>query len=289
MIKLYSYGKINLFLNIKGRLKNGYHLIDTIMQSIDLHDEIIVDTIIKNEIIIETRDKSIPTDSKNTCYKAASIIKNKYNINSGVLIKLIKNIPSEAGLAGGSSNSAAVIVALNELWKLNMSHVEMLEIGLKIGADVPFCLTGGTCRAEGIGEKLTKLENLVWDNILIVKPDFSMSTAFVYNKLRPEQYNLYNSDEIIKYIAQHKYKDAALLTANTLERTVEEIHPEINIIKNIMIEHGAISSMMTGSGSAIFGLFADKESIENAYDHLIKLYPKTYKTKTTHRGFDFIV
>ncbi len=288
MIKLYSYAKINLFLNVIDKLENGYHLIDTVMQSIDLHDEILVDTIKENTIVIETSDKSIPTDSKNTCYKAASLIKEIYNINSGVVIKLNKIIPSEAGLAGGSGNSAAVIKALNELWDLNMSLDEMKEIGLKVGADVPFCIIGGTVRAEGIGEKLTKLNDFSWENILIVKPDFSLSTAFVYNNLRKEQYNLYNVSEMLNNIEQKNFNELASLTTNTLERAVEEIHIEINEIKKVMMDNGAVSSMMTGSGSALFGLYPNKESLEKAYNVLINYYPKTYKTRTMDRGVDFI-
>lgn len=288
MIKLYSYAKINLFLNVIGRLPNGYHLIDTVMQSVDLHDQITVDTIEENEIIIETSDESIPTDSRNTCYKAAWLIKNKYNINSGTIIKLIKNIPSEAGLAGGSGNSAAVIIALNQLWDLNMSTEEMLQIGLRVGADVPFCLMGGTVRAEGIGEKLTKLNQFKWNNILIIKPDFSMSTAFVYNSLTKEHYDVYHADEMICAIEQQNFMKAATLTNNTLERAVEKLHPEINEIKKIMTINGALTSMMTGSGSAVFGLYPDNKTIENAYSELVKIYPKTFKTRTIHKGVDIL-
>lgn len=289
MIKIYSYAKINLFLDIEGKLKNGYHLINTIMQSIDLHDEISVENILDSEIIIECDDKSIPTDNRNTCYKAASIIKEKYNINSGVLIKINKNIPSEAGLAGGSGNSAAVIMGLNKLWNLNISNNEMLEIGLKIGADVPFCIMGGTYIAKGIGEKLIKQEDFIWNNILIVKPDFSMSTAFVYENLSHSNYNSYINNNMPKYIKEHNYNNIANCTSNTLEKVVEKIHPEINKIKSVMIENNALSSIMTGSGSAIYGLFPDTISMDKAFDVLKESYKHIYKTKTINRGVDVFV
>lgn len=289
MIRLYSYGKINLFLDIEGKLQNGYHLIRTIMQSIDLHDEIIIEKLPYDGIIIECNDITIPTDSSNTCYKAASIIKEKYNNTCGILIKINKNIPSEAGLAGGSSNSAAVIKGLNELWKLNMTNNEMRDIGLKIGADVPFCITGGTYMAEGIGEKLTKLEDFIWNNILVVKPNFSMSTAFVYQNLSFNDYNSFPNNKMTKLIKEYNYNDVAISTANTLEKVVEQIHPEINKIKCIMNENKSISSMMTGSGSAIFGLFPDKSSMDKTYDILKKSYTNVYKTKTISRGIDCIV
>lgn len=289
MIKLYSYGKINLFLNIEGKLQNGYHLIKTIMQSIDLHDELFIEEIPGNNVVIVCNDKSIPTDNRNTCYKAATIIKEKYNISTGVSININKTIPAGAGLAGGSGNSAAVIMGLNELWSLNMTSEEMQKIGLLIGADVPFCIMGGTYLAEGIGEKLTHLENFIWDNILIVKPDFSMSTAFVYNSLSPDKYNLYSNNKISRFIEHHNFLDTANSIVNTLERVVEEIFPEIDDIKKIMNKNNALSSMMTGSGSAIFGLFPDKISLDTAFDDLKKTYNQTYKTKTIDRGVDFFV
>ncbi len=289
MIKLYSYGKINLFLNIEGRLTNGYHTLRSVMQSIDMHDEIILKSSDKNEITIVCSDPLIPVNEKNTCYKAAAIIKEIYHINSGVIIEINKTIPSEAGLAGGSSNCAAVIRGLNILWNLNLSEDEMSEIGLKIGADVPFCLTGGTCVAEGIGEKLTKLNDFIWNYILVVKPDFSMSTAFVYNNLSSDYYNLYKSNDILNYISSGDFNKAVLSVQNTLEKVVEKFHPEINAIKEMMIQNGALSSLMTGSGSAVFGLYPDKESFESAYNKISAIYPQTFKTKTTAEGTKLFV
>lgn len=283
-----SYAKINLFLNIKNKLKNGYHSLETVMQSIELHDEVLLEHLDHDEIIIECNDESIPTDERNTCFKAAAAIKNKYNINWGIYIKLNKFIPSEAGLAGGSSNSAAVIKGLNYLWNLKLDNNKLLELGLQVGADVPFCLMGGTFLAEGIGEKLTKLNDFKWDNILIVKPPFSMSTAVVYNNLSPENYNLYSKNEILNNIRNNNFYDASLCTANTLERVVENMYPEINHIKNTILESGAVTSMMTGSGSAIYGLFNDESSLDTAYSKLIKNYSKIYKTKTYNKGIEFI-
>lgn len=289
MLKLYSYGKINLFLDIEGKLQNGYHLIKTVMQSIDLHDEVILESIDENKIEIECSNESIPVNEKNTCHKAASLIKKMYNINQGVKIKIIKTIPAEAGLAGGSSNSAAVIIGLNKLWKLNISEDNMLKIGLEVGADVPFCLSGGTYLAEGIGEQLTKLNNFLWENILIIKPDFSMSTAFVYNNLLPDNYNSYSDNKILNYIHSYDFRNAALSVNNTLEKVVEQFHPEMNDIKKFMLQNGAISSKMTGSGSAVFGLFESKESLDYAYNNAIKIYPQSFKTRTSSVGVKICV
>ena len=287
-MKLYSYGKINLFLDIKGKLPSGYHLIKTIMQSIDLHDEIYIDEISENKIIIECSDKNIPTDNKNTCFKAAELIKDIYKINTGVKITINKLIPSEAGLAGGSGNSAAVLAGLNRLWNLTLTKEEIQSIGLKIGADVPFCLTGGTYLAEGIGEKLTKLKDFIWDNILVIKPDFNMSTAFVYSELSKDKYNLYTENNIIAFIENRSFTDVASSIANTLESVVEKIHPEINTIKDVMNMNNAVAAMMTGSGSAIYGLFPDKESMDTAYKILKKTYIKSFKTKTVNKGIELL-
>jgi len=285
-MKLHSYGKINLFLDIEGKLQNGYHLIKSVMQSIDLYDEIILEEIPNDEIIIECNDLSIPTDFSNTCYKAAKIIKDTFEIKNGIMIYINKSIPSEAGLAGGSGNSAAVIIGLNKLWKLTMSECEMQEIGLQIGADVPFCIVGGTYLAEGIGEKLTKLNDFIWDNILLIKPNFSMSTAFVYQNLNSIDYNSCIQNDILKLIKNNEYFNTALSTENTLEKVVTKLYPEINNIKLCMHNNGAISSNMTGSGSTVFGLFPSHESMNKAYEKLKDSYTFIYKTKTINKGID---
>ena len=288
MMKLYSYGKINLFLDIKGKLQNGYHLIKTVMQSIDIYDEIFLAPINENKIIIECSDSSIPVNEKNTCCKAAFLMKKAYGINSGIYINISKNIPAGAGMAGGSSNAAAVIKGLNSLWKLNLSEEEMCGLGAQIGADVPFCLIGGTCLAEGIGDKITELNDFIWNNILIVKPGFSISTASVYQNLDPGYYNSYIENNMLQHISSNNYEQTARYVSNTLEKVVENFYPETNDIKKIMIDNGAISSIMTGSGSAVFGLFKDNDSLNKAYKIAAEIYPFTFKAKTSKEGVKFI-
>ncbi len=288
MMKLHSYGKINLFLDIIEKLQNNYHTIKTVMQSIDICDEIVLNSLNDNKIIIECSDPKIPVNEKNTCYKAALLIKNTFFINTGIHIYINKNIPSEAGLAGGSGNAAALIMGLNEMWNLNLSLEEMCSLGVQIGSDIPFCIIGGTCLAEGIGDKVTELNNFTWNNILIIKPEFSMSTAFVYQNLASDYYNLYSKNNILKYISSYDYEKAAMCVSNTLEKVVEKYHPEINDIKKLMIENGAISSVMTGSGSAVFGLFKDSASLNRAQKKAKEIYPYVFMTKTVNYGVKFI-
>jgi 4-diphosphocytidyl-2-C-methyl-D-erythritol kinase len=288
LMKLKSYGKINLFLDVKGKLPSGYHDIVTVIQSIDIYDEITLKPVNEDKIIIECSDLSIPVDESNTCYKAAMVLKDTFGINSGIHIYIDKKIPAGAGMGGGSSNAAAVIKGLNALWKLNLSREELSAIGVRVGADVPFCLVGGTCLAEGIGDKVTDLNDFLWNDILLVKPEFSISTAFIYKNLKSDYYNLYDSSLMLRHLSSHDHESTARSVSNTLEKVVEIFHPQIKDIKGLMIDNGAISSIMTGSGSTVFGLFKDSTSLNKAYDLASGAYPFTFKTKTNKDGVKFI-
>ena len=287
-MKLKSHGKINLFLDVKGRLLNGYHIVETVMQSVDIYDEITLIPIEKNEIIINCSDSSIPVNEKNTCYRAASILKKTYGINTGIHISINKNIPQGAGMAGGSSNAAAVLKGLNAMWKLDIKNEEMSAIGAKIGADVPFCLLGGTCLAEGIGDKVTELNDFLWNNVLIVKPELSISTAFAYENLDSQHYNSYRDNDILQHISSYNYEKAARCVSNTLEKAVEKFCPEIKIIKKLLIDNGAISSVMTGSGSAVVSFFEDDDSLNIAGKIAAEIYPYVWKVKTVKSGVEFV-
>lgn len=283
--KLYSYAKINLFLNIVSKRQNGYHDIQSVMQTVNIKDEIAVKHAEKG-IIITCDDEAIPVDSLNTVWKAASIIMEKYGLEGGIAIDIKKTIPSGAGLAGGSGNAAAAIIGINEMFHLDMTDEEMAEIAVKIGADVPYCLVGGTCIAEGIGEELERINDFSWDNILIVKPEISISTASVYGKVEKHMYNRYDMREIVKRISGMEYQEALSFTGNILEDIVEEIHPEIKDIKNEMKSFDALLSMMTGSGSAVVGFFKDEKDLDRCAEALGKRYDKIYKTNTVRKGVE---
>ena len=183
-IQLKSRAKINLSIDVLGKREDGYHLVEMIMQTIDLFDKIKIFSLKEDTIIIESNSLDIPLDSTNIVYKAADLIKKQYNIKEGVKIIIEKNIPIAAGMAGGSSNAAAVLVGLNQLWQLKLSENKLKELGLKLGADVPFCIGGQTALAENIGEKLTKIDGLS-ENIfiLVCKPELFVSTKEIYEEI----------------------------------------------------------------------------------------------------------
>lgn len=261
-------GKINISLDVVGKREDGYHLLKTIMQNISLFDEVTVKKSDKG-INIYCNNGNIPCDSSNIAYKAARIVLDKFNIKSGVDIIIEKRIPIAAGLAGGSTDAAGVIRAMNEIFELNMSIGDMMEIGIMIGADVPFCILQNTALAEGIGEALTLLIPLedVW--CVLAKPDISISTKEVYSKLKLDEIPRHpNTLRIKEYIEKKDIKNMALNMINVLETVTIKENPIIFNIKNIMMEFHALGSLMSGSGPAVFGIFEDRVSAERCYNRL---------------------
>lgn len=281
-IELNSYAKINLFLDVINKREDGYHNIKSVMQRVDLYDKIQIFES-KSDIELSCDNHKIPTDERNTCHKAATLIKEKFNINTGIKIEIKKTIPSGAGLAGGSSNAAAVIIGLNELWSLGMTSQEMQDLGVKVGADVAFCLRGGTCLCEGLGDIITELNPFIWEYILIIKPSYSISTPLAYNTLKENEHNRHIDNKILDYINGNDYYNTCLSIANTLELAAFRLQPKITLIKEDLKGTGAISSLMTGSGSAVFGFYNDKSSIMNAYENLSKKYKRIFICKTVNK------
>lgn len=283
-IYLKAPAKINLSLDVLNRRPDGYHEVQMIMQQINLYDEVKLVERDKNEINIITGCKFIPSNSSNIAYKAAQIIKNTYGINKGVDIFIKKNIPVAAGLAGGSTNAAAVINGLNKMWSLGLSLRERMELGVKIGADVPFCIMGGAALAEGIGERLTPINSLrnVW--FAITKPAISVSTADIYNQLdlskisnRPDN----------KLLLQAMEKGDSIVIAknmqNVLETVTEVKYPEIKNIKRKMLEYNAMGTMMSGSGPTVFGIFKNYNRGKAAYNNLSLLYKQSFLVQSYYR------
>lgn len=287
-IELKSRAKINLSIDVLGKRKDGYHLVEMIMQTIDLYDIIKIKELGTEDIVIKSDSSDIPLDKENIVYKAINLLKNKFKINKGVEVFIQKNIPIAAGMAGGSSNAAAVLVGLNKLWKLNLSEIELQKIGFKLGADVPFCICGGAVLASGVGEKLTYIKGLHKDiNILVCKPDLFVSTRDVYGGLDLESIqNRPNNKLLIDCLNREDINIVASNMVNVLETVTSKYHKEINEIEKIMIENKALGSMMSGSGPTVFGLFENKEQALRGKEKLLEKYSQVYVVKSNEKGVE---
>jgi len=269
-ITVKAFAKINLFLDITGVNDIGYHLLDSVMQSVTLCDEICLEQTEsgKTEIFCSVAD--IPCDETNIAHKAAGLFFEKTGeINSGLAITLKKNIPHQAGLGGGSADAAGVLVGLNHIYGNKLSENELCDIGVKVGADVPFCIAGGTKRAQGIGEKFIRVSPMPSCSIVIAKPDFGVSTVKAYS-----DYDLLKNPErfdISALLASLENADLITLSAS-LHNAFEQVvtNDEIGNVKSIMDSCGALGSLMSGSGSAIFALFDDESKAETCLDALKK-------------------
>ncbi len=280
-----SPAKINLFLDITGKRSDGYHIINTVMQSVSLYDDVIVtlenDS---NEIRLSCSKDEIPCDSTNTAYKAAELFFEHTGIKrKGVSIRIKKRIPSQAGMGGGSTDAAAVLYALNELTDSRLTKEELAELGEKIGADVPFCVYGGTMSASGIGTILSPLPDMPDCFFVIVMPDFRISTKEAYESSDRLGYDTVKS---IEPLTNAVCSGNASQTASLLYNKFEEVADieEIGNIKSMMKESGALGALMTGSGSAVFGIFDEKEKAEECEDILKKQYDEVYIAEPVRSG-----
>jgi len=289
VLKIKAMAKINLALDVVRKREDGYHDIKTIMQAITLHDLITLKPIDENIIRICTDNPRIPTDEKNLCYKAAKLLKDQFKINSGVEILIEKRIPIEAGLGGGSSDAAATLWGLTRLWNINLPFNRVLLLGQQIGSDVPFLLTGGTVYATGRGEILSRLSPLKGVYFVIVKPDISVSTKEVYQSLNlnfidrrhsiGDLLNHYLNKDIVKFSKN---------IFNVLESVTAKKYPEILEIKRKMIEKGALGSLMSGSGSSVFGIFGSYEGAENALEYFRLDYRDVFIAEPTCKSLEII-
>ena len=265
-----AYAKINLGLDVIGRLPNGYHQVKMIMQSIDLWDELTFRRIRKG-ISVTSDSSELPLDENNLIYKAAALLLKECNISSGVGIHLKKNIPIAAGMAGGSTDAAAALKGVCRLFDLNLPQKRLMEYGVSIGADVPYCLMGGTALAEGIGEKLTALPPLPDCHILTVTPKISVSTKSVYQSLDAQELTGHpDIDGIVGALSANDLAGVLVRMDNVLETVTVPAHPVIRTIKDRMRSLGAAGSLMSGSGPTVFGIFpqGQEASAKAALDSL---------------------
>ena len=261
-----SYAKINLTLDVLNKRSDGYHDVEMIMQTVSLYDLIIIDKIDEG-IEITTNLKFLPVNENNIAYKAARDFFNYTGLSGGCKIMIYKNIPVAAGLAGGSGNAAAVLCALNRLYNANLSLDELKEIGVKLGADVPYCITGGTALATCIGDIITPLPSLPKCNILMVKPPISVSTGIIYNEIdTTEIINRPDTNAMIDAISKKDINGVACHLSNVMGTVTENMHPIIRGIKNKMMKNGALGAVMSGSGPTVFGIFPDYETAKKSHD-----------------------
>ena len=268
MLKINGYSKINLSLDVLSKREDGYHNLQMIMQSLELHDEITLERI-SSGIVIDCNAMYVPANSSNIAYKAAEMMMRENALSCGVKISIKKNIPVAAGLAGGSTDAAAVIKGMNSMFGLNKSQQELMMLGKTIGADVPYCIMGGTALAEGIGERLTKLKPLSNIPVILVKPRIGVSTAWVYGNLNINEIkDRPQTDRLIEAVNTQDIKFISKNMKNVLESVTIKKYSIINDIKERLVKLGASGSMMSGSGPTVFGIFEDKQMAESAFNSL---------------------
>ena len=261
-----AFAKVNLFLDITGRLENGYHTLNTVMQQIDLYDEITAEVSEGNGIYISCDNPAVPCNEKNIAYKAATAFLSETGKKARVDIRIKKNIPLEAGMGGSSTDGAAVLKALNEIYGYPLTDEKLCEIGAGLGADVPFCITGGTMVCKGIGEIMTPVQCLKDYVFLIVKPDFSCST--------PAGYRAYDENPVPENMDFEEFvaslPHGAEKWAGKMYNVFEKLYDDERIaeITDTMRKYGALGSILTGSGSAVFGVFKDRKTAENALKNI---------------------
>lgn len=267
--QLKALAKINLGLDVLGRREDGYHDVRMVMQTIYLYDNITIQRKKTPGITLESNLYFLPNDEGNIAYKAAKMLMEEFQIQDGVHITLDKHIPVAAGLAGGSSNAAAVLVGMNRMFSLGLTEKELMERGVKLGADVPYCVMRGTVLAEGIGEKLTRLSPLPKCYILIAKPGISVSTRMVYEKLDALEITEHpDIDGLLRGLENQNLEQIAGSMGNVLEQVTIDAYPVIEEIKDVMKAEGALNAMMSGSGPTVFGIFADRQTAKRAQNRL---------------------
>lgn len=270
-LELKAYAKVNLGLDVVRRLPNGYHEVKMVMQTVGIYDTVTLKKA-KEGITVTTDNEEIPGDENNLVYKAAKLIADACHLTEGVSIRLEKRIPIAAGMAGGSTDAAAVLKGMNELFALGLSEEELKALGLKLGADIPYCIMGGTALAEGIGEKLTGLPDAPECFLLVAKPDINVSTGYVYGNLHLDTLEKHpDIDGMVEAIEQGSLEGVIDRMDNVLQSVTESRYPVITELKQFMEENGARKALMSGSGPTVFGIFAEEEQAKKAKEALEKL------------------
>ena len=268
-ISLKALAKINLGLDVVRRREDGYHEVRMVMQTIHLYDRLEMEKTATQGIELSTNLSYLPVNENNLVYRAGKLLMDEFGITEGIKVYLNKRIPVAAGMAGGSTDAAAMLYGMNELFELGLSREQLMERGVRIGADVPYCLMRGTALAEGIGEILTPLAPMVKCPVLIAKPAISVSTSFVYQNLKLDADTKHpDIDRLIRDIRKQDLGAIAGDMGNVLESVTIPNYPVIAQIKEHMMDSGAINAMMSGSGPTVFGLFEEEETAQAAYQKM---------------------
>ncbi|MBU9674698.1 4-(cytidine 5'-diphospho)-2-C-methyl-D-erythritol kinase [Planococcus sp. CP5-4] len=278
MLYIKAPAKINLTLDVLYKRPDNYHEIEMIMTTVDLADRIGLQGTAKG-IHIQSADRFVPNDSRNLAYQAAQLIKDTFNIKTGVIISLDKQIPVAAGLAGGSSDAAATLKGLNQLWQLNLSLDELAELGAKIGSDVSFCVYGGTALATGRGEVIEELPAPPHCWVILAKPSLGVSTADVYGAFDPAKADHPDTQAMISALREGDYEAMCGHLGNALESVTMNLHPEVGQIKEQMIKFGADAVLMSGSGPTVFGLVNQEARIPRIYNGLRGFCSEVYAVR----------
>ena len=268
-IRLKARAKINLGLDVVRRREDGYHEVKMVMQMLRLYDQIDIEKTQESGILVRSNLSFLPTDERNIAYKAAKVMIDQFGLEQGVIIRIEKHIPVAAGMAGGSTDCAAVLYGMNKLFGLRLNQKKLREIGVKLGADVPYCLMRQTALSEGIGEILTPISPLQDCPILIAKPSVSVSTRHVYEHLKLDEQTMHpDIDGIVTALADGDLYGVTDRMANVLETVTVPAHPVIDEIKKQMMASGAVNALMSGSGPTVFGIFDDEEKAKKACEDM---------------------
>lgn len=286
-VTVQANAKLNLTLDITGVRQDGLHNLKSIMQSVDLHDCIIISTNRSGEINISADSFDLPLNQDNTVYKAATLYLSQIGDNAGVNIQIKKQIPVSAGLAGGSADAAAVLIGLNEIYDNALNRDQLLNLGAQVGADIPFCLTGGTALAEGIGDIITPLNQLPICHFVIVKPCQKVSTAHMYAKYDRTTIDHHpDTKAAVEAIQSRDINELSKYLCNVFEAAWDG--SQIESAKAAILNQGALAASLTGSGPCVFGLFADETSANKCYEHLKRSYSEVYICKSADFGCKII-
>lgn len=264
-----AYAKINLGLDVLRRREDGYHEVKMIMQTVDIYDVLTFVKAPADVFRLSVDSAQIPDDDNNLVLKAARLLFATAGIDAGVEVTLQKNIPVAAGMAGGSTDAAATLIGLNALYDLRFTTEQLQEIGVKLGADIPYCIMGGTALSQGIGEILRPLPAPPRAHLVIAKPDLMISTKYVYENLHANSLKVHpNIDGMIEALSNRDLIKMCSLMGNVLETVTEKENPIITQIKDLMKEQGATGALMSGSGPTVFGIFTEEEKARNCFQKI---------------------